>query len=410
MDNKKQVLVTQLLDKAQLELLRLGYKDSAFQRHSSQLRKFSEYCEKNGIVLFDEKTGIEYLLKCYGLNVSDPEVKASKEQRDARCSIRMLDDIYQFGYARRYVHHGHKGAMSYSGLLNDYLEYCKVNNRASVGTLKVKHSKLCRFLCFMEGRKIPLKEMTPADISDFIITLSGYKRPTVHVFVSTLKCFLRYLNEIGYMENDLSPHIPTPKIYAEESIPETWAPNEVQKLLLSIDRTGGIGKRDYAMILLAVILGMRAGDIVSLKFKDFDWNRKTITYVQQKTNKSNTLPILPEIGDAIIDYLKNGRVESYCDSVFIKHIHPYDGIKSGTALSDVIKKYMKYAGIENKKRKAAHSLRHTLASSLLKEGVPLMTISNILGHYSQKSTVGYTKVDVQALRKCALSYGKKVVK
>lgn len=409
MDNK-QVAIIQLLDKAQLEMLRLEYKKSALQRHSSQIRKFSEYCRNNDIVFFNEKTGTEYLLNCFGVDTSDSKTKLSKEQLEARCSIRMLDDIYQFGYARKHCHHNHKGAMSYSKLLSDYLEYCKNNGHASDGTLRVKHSKLCRFLCFVEGRRIPLAAITPADISDFIVTISGYKRPTIHVFVSTLKCFMRYLYEIGYMKNDISIHIPKPKIYAEESIPETWKPEEVQKLLSAVDRTSDIGKRDYAMILLAVILGMRAGDIVSLKFKNFDWNRKTITYVQQKTNKPNTLPILPEIGDAIIDYLKNGRLESYCDNVFIKHIHPYDAIQTSAALSDVIKKYMKYAGIENKKRKAAHSLRHTLASSLLKEGVPLMTISNVLGHYSQKSTVGYTKIDLQALRKCSLSYGKKVEK
>jgi len=190
---------------------------------------------------------------------------------------------------------------------------------------------------------------------------------------------------------------------------KTWTTDEVQQLLSAIDRTGGVGKRDYAMILLAVILGMRVGDINALMFENLDWNRKLITYVQQKTSKTNTLPLLPEIGEAIIDYLKNGRLESDSKNVFIRHIPPYSGLGSSSALSCNIKRYMRMADLKVKDRKAAHSLRHTLASSLLSSGTPLMTISNILGHYNPRATVGYTKVDVPSLRKCSLSYGAKAV-
>ena len=161
------------------------------------------------------------------------------------------------------------------------------------------------------------------------------------------------------------------------------------------------------MLLLAILLGMRAGDICALKFKNLDWHQKLITYTQQKTQKVNTLPLLPVIGDAIIDYLKNGRLDSDCDNVFIRHIHPYGEFQSSTTLSENLKRYMKYAGMTVKKRKAVHSLRHTLASSLLYDGTPLMTISNILGHNSPKTTSVYTKVDLPALRKCALSYGER---
>lgn len=181
----------------------------------------------------------------------------------------------------------------------------------------------------------------------------------------------------------------------------------MRQLLAVIDRSNAIGKRDYAMLLLAVLLGMRAGDICALKFKNLDWRQKLITYTQQKTKKTNTLPLLPIIGDAIIDYLKNGRLDSDCDNVFIRHIHPYGEFQSSTSLSENLKRYMKYAGLTVKKRKTAHSLRHTLASTLLYDGTPLMTISNILGHNCPKTTSVYTKADLPALRKCALSYGER---
>ena len=163
------------------------------------------------------------------------------------------------------------------------------------------------------------------------------------------------------------------------------------------------------MILLSVILGMRAGDICNLRFSNFDWSRKLITYVQQKTSKAITLPILPEIGEAIIDYLKNGRLESNCDNVFIRHIAPYEAIAASATLTGSIKRYMKHAGLTVKHRKGSHSLRHTLASSLLRNETPILTISNILGHYNPRATSGYMKVDIEALRKCSLSFGAKVV-
>lgn len=406
MDQENLMTVTELVDLAHLEILRLEYGRSAASRHSKQLREFSVYCEERRIIHYRQETGPGYFLYQYGLDMTDPKIQITKEQCETRCSVRLLDDIYQFGYARRYSHHDYRVPTEYSGLLEEYLDYC-ARNKGSEGTIRVKRTKLRQFLCFLEGRKISLADITPADISDFIITLACYTRSTIHIFTSVLSCFFRYLQETGVTQNDLSSLIPKPRIYAEEGIPETWTPEEVQLLLAAIDRTSAIGKRDYAMILLAVILGMRVGDICALRFKNFDWNRRLITYIQQKTNKTNTLPILPEIGEAIIDYLKSGRLQSECDNVFIKHLPPYGAFQSSSALSCNIKRYMSYAGLKVKDRKAAHSLRHTLASSLLRDGTPLMTISNVLGHYNPRATVGYTKVDIPSLRKCSLSYGGK---
>jgi len=408
MSRKNMITITELVDMAHLEIFRLGYQESATGRHSKQFREFSSYCEDHGITYYQEETGRAYFLHRYGVDVSDIKIRLTKEQLDTRCSVRFLDDIYEFGYARRYSHHDYNVPKEYARLFDDYLGYCAINN-GSAGTIRVKRTKLREFFSFLAGRKILLSDMSPADVSDFIVTLAGYSRSTIHIFTSVLSCFFRYLWETGVTTTDLSLMVPKPRIYAEESIPETWTPEEVRQLLASIDRTSGIGKRDYAMILLAVILGMRVGDINALRFKNLDWNRKLITYVQQKTNKTNTLPILPEIGEAIIDYLKNGRLESDCDNVFIRHIYPYGAIQSSSALSGNIKRYMRNAGLTVKNRKASHSLRHTLASCLLRDGAPLMTISNVLGHYNPRATVGYTKVDVPSLRKCALSYDAKAV-
>lgn len=408
MQDKKPVTIDEMIAAVNLEILRLGYRQSALSRHGKQLREFSEYCEEHDIQYYEVGTGLQYFYNRYGIVMTDHNVKLNQQQLDTRCTVWLLDDVYHLGCSRRFSYHNYNVPIQYAALLEEYLAYCMRNNDAA-GTVRIKRAKLRKFLGFLDARGIPVESMTPSDISEFMTTLTGYSRSTIHVYASILSRFFQYLEEIGIIKTELHSSIPRLKIYTEETIPETWTPEEVRKLLSAVDRTNPIGKRDYAMILLAVLLGMRVGDICALRFKDIDWKRRIISYTQQKTGKANTLPLLPEIGEAIIAYIKNGRLESPTDNVFVRHLPPYGALTTGSALSLSIKRYMRYAGLEMKPRKAAHALRHTLASNLLCDGIPLMTISNILGHFNTHTTSGYTKVDISALRKCALSYGRKEV-
>lgn len=408
MSEERLMPITDLIYAAHQEMIRLKFSPSTCSKYCSELKAFAAYCAQNGVTHFNDEVGTDYFAAFYGLDIMNPTLKLTKKQLQVRCAVRFLDDLYQFGHARRYRHHLYKTPAQYAPVLDEYLRYC-MENGASSGTIDVKRAKLRMFFEFLETREVALDNVTPSDLSEFVVSLAGYSRSSMHIFTSVLSCFFRYLQENGSIESELSSMIPRPKIYSEEGIPETWTSEEVQQLLSVIDRTSSIGKRDYAMILLSVILGMRAGDICNLRFSNFDWNRKLITYVQQKTSTANTLPILPEIGEAIIDYLKNGRLESNCDNVFIKHIAPYEAIASSATLTGNIKRYMKHAGLTIKHRKGSHSLRHTLASSLLRDETPILTISNILGHYNPRATSGYMKVDIEALRKCSLSFGAKAV-
>ena len=399
-----QITIEQMMDAADRELRRLNLSPRTVYGHCKELQEFADYCAQNAMQIYSPDTGLIYFLQRYGLDMADSTVKLTEQQRATRRTIRFLDDIYQFGCARRNSHHDYKVPPAYADVLESYLSDCIKNNGAP-GTIDVKRTKLKQFLCYLDGRRILLPDITASDVSDYMTTLYQYKRATIHIISSVLRDFFRYLHTSGILENNLAGDVPRPKIYVEESFPETWTPEEIRQLLSAINRRTAIGKRDYAMILLAVLLGMRAGDICALNFKEIDWRKKVITYTQQKSGKINTLPLLPLIGEAIIDYLKNGRLDSDCDNVFIRHIHPYGAIASSSTLSETIKRYMRQAGLTIKSRKVAHSMRHTVASTLLRNGVPLMTISNIMGHDTPKTTIAYTKVDIPALRKCALSYG-----
>ena len=372
MPSQKSIPISELITTANSELLRLDFKRSALQIYCAEFRKFSDYYSNEKIQDYTATTGREYFQSIYGVNIASPRLQLTKSQSATRRAIRLLDDIFQFGYALRYCHRSYTVNPEYDILLENYLMKCRKKHN-SQGTLRTKQMKLCQFFEYIEGRNIQLACLTSADLSNFMTTLCRCRRPT---------------------------------LYTDEDIPETWTPTEVKQLLSAVDRSNPIGKRDYAMFLLAILLGMRAGDICNLRFKNLDWNQKLITYTQQKSGKVSALPLLPVIGEAIIDYLRNGRLDSNCDNVFIRHLHPYGGFQSSAAVSSALKKYITYAGLTRKNRKAIHSLRRTLASTLLMDGTPLLTISNILGHSSPKTTTGYTKVNLPALRKCALSYGK----
>ena len=120
---RKAVPFAELMDVANTELIRLDFKSSALSRHGKEFRNFSTYCRENEITVYDAETGPQYFQRRYGLDIGDPTAKLTKQQLDTRCSIRFLDDIFQFGYALRYSHHDYTVPRQYVGLLDEYLAY-----------------------------------------------------------------------------------------------------------------------------------------------------------------------------------------------------------------------------------------------------------------------------------------------
>jgi integrase len=174
---------------------------------------------------------------------------------------------------------------------------------------------------------------------------------------------------------------------------------------MGIECVSPVGKRDYAIILLVTRLGLRTIDIKHLKLNNLKWQDNRIELIQSKTAAVLNLPLLPDVGWAIIDYLKNGRPKVESPYLFLRHLAPLEPFSDEDRLHQIVVKYMRLAKIpiSPQKKKGMHSLRHTLASRLLAENTPLPVISDILGHISSDSTAVYLKVDVSTLRECALN-------
>ena len=204
------------------------------------------------------------------------------------------------------------------------------------------------------------------------------------------------------MDTDISTLIPRDNFRKQPQLPSTYKKQEVEILINSVDRASKAGKRNYAIILLAARLGLRASDITNLKFRDIQWERNIIRIRQYKTDNTLELPLLPEVGNALIDYLKYGRPVSDDPHVFLVARSPYNPM-SGSGVGTIVQNAFAATEIDTGNRKhGPHALRHSLAGYLLENRVTLPVISEVLGHEKSESTKYYLRVDLNSLKKCML--------
>jgi len=263
-----------------------------------------------------------------------------------------------------------------------------------------------QMLHFLSDRRCKkLKDIKQALVSEFIATQGHLKPRTVSLVTCNVRSFLRYLYMEGIVIHDLSAHVPKVRIRRDEDIPNVWKQEDIERLHGSVDRSTVRGKRDYAILLLASRLGMRVGDIKRLRLEHIRWDEARIEMPQSKTGEPLLLPLTEEVGWALIDYLRNGRPDSAHREVFLGLQAPYAPFAPINGnLYHVVSHYREPEKIKGgqERGRGLHSLRHTMASNLLAEGVGLETIAGILGHRSLDTTRIYTKVDIRGLRSVAL--------
>ena len=289
--------------------------------------------------------------------------------------------------------------------LRDYQQYCKDRLHLRPWTLHRRTTELTIFLDFLHSRKgRTLDQIQALDLSEFVSCRDHLKPQTVARVVSDVRSFLRFLTMRGTLQKDLSVELPKIRVPRDATIPSVWDHELIVRLLGAVDRSSAKGKRDYAILLLACRLGLRAGDIRTLKLDHLRWAESTIEITQAKTDTPLRLPLTNEVGEALIDYLKSGRPQTTHREVFLKVTPPFDPFQENTNLYHIITYWRRLAGItfRSSQKRGLHSLRHTLATRLLEKGTPLTTIAEILGHTSLESARIYAKADVEALRGVAL--------
>jgi integrase len=221
-----------------------------------------------------------------------------------------------------------------------------------------------------------------------------------HAFISVFRGFFKLIRKLGFHEKDLSVFLPTVK--SPTLVPSIYSKAETDAMMAGIDRGTNIGKRDYAVNLLALKLGMRRGDIAGLKFRDVDFNAKRVRFIQEKTGVAQNLFLPRDAESALNDYINGARPESALPYIFLTVKAPTTRL-FGTNLYRAVDKNLKKAGIDigNRKR-GPHSLRMTLASELISEKTPYDVVRRILGQEDPDSTKRYVRFDIEILRTCAL--------
>lgn len=248
------------------------------------------------------------------------------------------------------------------------------------------------------------KDITPLSINEFMEYYANSKPKYISTVLYVLRNYFTFLKEMGIIDTNLAASLPHVRTIRNAFIPHSWKTEDVKKLLSSVDRGSPKGKRDYAILLMIVRLGYRVSDIRRMKLSNLNWNRKTISITMQKTGQALELPLLDDVGWAIIDYLKNGRPQTTCNRLFVRHRAPFDAFGENESFYRELHRYMSSAGIEipSGVHCGMHSLRSTLARNMLETKASLPVISETLGHQNINTTSIYLKIDIEGLRKCAL--------
>lgn len=286
-----------------------------------------------------------------------------------------------------------------------FIEECKRRNYSEQGTY-TRTNRIKNFLLYLDDQNIQsFNDLSANILSAYVSTYVNLSSKSVKANLTSQRVFLRHLYLNGFTNDNYSDKLPKLKSYYEPGIPKTWTADNVKTVLESIDRGNPTGKRDYAILLIITRLGLRASDIKMIKLEHLRWDTNTIEIVQSKTGRSITLPILKDIGWALIDYLKNGRPITDAPYVFVRHNAPFEAFAPNSAMNRILVNYIRKAGIKIPRNVplGLHSLRHTLASTLLAQDTPLPVISEILGHMNVKSTDIYLHIDYKRLQECAIN-------
>lgn len=402
---KEKQSIAGLLKEFESHLISLKRSQCTIRQYKQIWKAFKEYATSRNIKFYDRTVGDQFIKSRLG-NYKYADLNQMQRRLvntiDALC-IFQQEGVLHMGPAplKRKPPREFEGEIGLA--MQTFFNYKKTVFNLAKTTLRGHNQFLHEFLTFLTGKGVTkMASVSEVYILSFIKSLPANKLAVNHSKLGVVKSFLRFACEEQLISTDYSNIIQRDNYKEQPKVPSVFSLEEIKCLLKSVDRSSPSGKRDYAIILLASKLGMRAGDIAGLQFENINWDKHFIHFTQFKTNKDLVLPLLPEIGNAIVDYLKYGRPESSDPYCFLQLIGPYKAIKAAD-VGRIVRSQMQRAGINTKNRKhGPHALRHSFATNMLQNKTLLPVISEALGHTSTESTMHYLRVSKDQLRQCAL--------
>lgn len=393
------------------ELQRLGYASETIAFYRRTYQKLIRYAGANQVQQYSVELGEKWLKETFGIDpclvVKNKGAYNSKWYyliRPCQCLTEWqlhgcIPLKKQGKLASQEIPHQFKRGYE------SFASFCRDADYSERGTY-TRLNRIKRMLLFFNQKGASsFNDITGRTISAFWATQIELDSRTVATMLSSCRVFFRHLYRMGFTQNDLTEKLPVVKANRQFKLPKVWRQEDILTVLSSIDRGNPVGKRDYAILMLITRYGLRSVDVKTMKLSNLRWQENIIEIIQNKTQNPFQLPLLRDVGWAIIDYLQHGRPPSEHPEVFLTctiPIRPF-GIHSN-ALNSILTKRVQQAGVRIPRDlpKGMHSLRHTLASVMLANDVELPIISSTLGHITSEATGIYLHTDISRLKECVL--------
>ena len=384
-----------------------GYAQNTLKQRKCIYHGLLKFMQINNYSTLNEDVGLAYVYNRTGTTMEGFYGRGDRKTNVYMKPVQNLLVYMKTGSLSYYMRPKLSDFQCPEGFEEEYLlfqDVCEERHYAKA-TIISNNQILHKLLCFLDEENVTESlEIISTHVTKFLGRYSTAKPKYVATVLYVMRNYLSFLYQQNFTKEDLSRHLPRVRIMRNAFIPYSWNTVDVKTLLGTVDRADPKGKRDYAILLMVVRLGLRVSDIRGMKLSSLNWNRKTITLNMQKTKRSIELPLLDDIGWAVIDYLKNGRPQTPSDRVFIRHRAPFDAFGENESFQRDLHRYMVKAGlnIPLDVHCGLHSLRSTLARNMLETNASLPIIAETLGHQSINTTSIYLKIDLSGLRKCAL--------
>lgn len=390
-----------------VELRRCGYREKSIEKYYYNFSPLQACARKHGIDAIGENLVHIFLSE----NGIDPDAGADDRSQKNKWRRRVAMALHHFivhgeiplRLARKTVYPG-----DWERVRISFTEFCKAELELSAATIRNRRFFLRDFALFMKAQRI----LSPRDLNSQVIKkYCGERLLAVNIrtqktranMAVSARSFMTYLlrRENGNPEwVSLVPRIEHAHV---NTLPYIWTEEDIKSMLHSVDRKTSIGKRDFAILMLASRTGMRNSDICALRIDDIHWDDSSIRFFQKKTGYEQILPLTNPVGTALLEYFRDGRPYTKERRIFVRHQPRFAPLCSGYVLL-IVQKYCRKLGIQPVSRRGIgmHAFRHTVASRMVEAGVDFETISGILGHTSLDTTKQYTRIDIDALRTAAL--------
>lgn len=388
--------VTFLCDELLKFVTEQGFKESTLKRYKISLNVFVRFCNERGVINYTPKIGQEFADDLIPKNSG----KVSSDRKYFRKkAVQHFNHYFEYGcFVFEHPKRKHFDSDSLGILDEEYKRYKEhvIEQYDNQNTIKFYLYDVYLFLRFLVS--IGINNLTQVTVNIVFRYLEAIKENRLKGVLCVLKFYFKFINR-----HDLYNAIYSIRSIKKKKLIPYLTKEESDKIW-TVLKGNVISYKEKAIFLLGFTLGIRACDTVNLKLKDINWEKDTISFIQQKTGNAVNLPLSPVLGNALFNYITKERNHSSYDNVFLSIYPPFKPLRDHSSCYYIVKKVIDLSGIEMGERFCGiHFLRHNVASNLINKNMPIETVAAVLGHASPDTTNIYITVNEDKLRECTLS-------